>query len=616
MAEQRKKTKGKPSKTKKNQVAESGRMQYLPTLQPHSSGNLKFLLLVLALTFILYIRALSNGFTNWDDVLYVTQNPLLKDLSLKGIKAIFSTPVVSNYHPLTIISLALNYQLAELTPWSYHLTSILLHLVNTSLVFWFILYLSSGNRWVSTSVALLFAIHPMHVESVAWISERKDLLYTLFYVGALLVYVQYLRKKEVRHLVILTVLGAISLLCKPAAIVLPFSLLLLDYYYKRQWNWSWILEKLPLFVLSGVITYVTLIIQSKRAIASVDLYNFIERICFAGFGLIWYLLKLIVPYPLSSLHPFPRELTIWYYLATFAAVAGIIFLVLKVRSRIILFGFGFYIVNLLLVLQLISIGNAVVAERYTYVPYIGIFFLIGMEVYKALNSGWKKYQTVVLGIAGVWVLILSGITWMRIPVWKSSETLWDDVLNHYPTSPRAWTNQSLYYFDLKDWPKTIEGLTNALKSDPSYADALEWRSRTYIETAEYDKALADASTFHKLRPEKTIGLFLIARSNDGLGNTDEALNAYNELIPLEPNTAEYINNRGVIYFNKLKKYEEAKKDFEQCIRINPSNGMYFLNLSRCYYMMGDNENAKTNAVQALKLGTAVDDAYQRLIGLE
>lgn len=606
MAVKNKKSKGKPSASKK-----------LPaTKQTQLNGSLKFILPVLALTFIIFLPALRNGFTNWDDILYVTTNPLLKDFSVRGIKAIFSTPVVSNYHPITIFSLMLNYQLAELTPWSYHLTSIFLHVINTGLIFWFTLLLSKGNKWVSAFVALLFGIHPMHVESVVWISERKDLLYTLFYLGALIIYIRYLQKKRTSDLVIVTVLGAISLLCKPAAIVLPLSLLLLDYYFKRPWSWNWILEKVPLFIMSGIIAYVTVSIQSERAIASVEMHSIVDRIFYAGFGLAWYLLKIIVPYPLSSLHPFPKELSIWYYLGTFVSVVGSILIVWKVRNKNVLFGFGFYVVNLLLVLQLVSIGSAVVAERYTYVPYIGIFFLLSIEIYNAMMTKWSKYKSVLLGIGGMWIVLLSILTWIRIPTWKSSETLWIDVLNHYPESPRAWTNKGLIYYEQKDWPKVIGDLSNALKYDPHFLNALEWRARAYLETGENDKALTDATTFYSLNPNNTTALFLKARTLDAAGRTEEALNAYNELIPLVPDIPEYINNRGVIYFNKLHKYQDAKQDFEQAIRINPSDGMYYLNLSRCYYMMGDMAHAKENGQKAKQLGAPVDDAYAKVIGLE
>lgn len=606
MAEKQK----KPAGNKKPKLKQSA------SVNRNSNIYWKFLLPVLAVTFILFLPALQNGFTNWDDVLYVTQNSLLKDVSIEGLKNIFSTPLVSNYHPLTVLSLALNYQVAELSPMSYHLTSVLLHVINTGLVFWFIWLLSSGNKWVSAFVALLFGIHPMHVESVAWISERKDLLYTLFYVGAMIVYVSYVRTKQIKYLVWVTVLGAFSLLCKPAAIVLPLSLLTLDYFLRREWKISWITEKIPLFILSAIMAYTTLSIQSQKAVASVEIHGIIDRICFAGFGLIWYLLKVIVPYPLSALHPFPKELSVYYYLGTAASVAGILFMALKVRSRNYLFGFGFYIINLLLVLQLISIGNAVVAERYTYVPYISIFFLMAMEAARLVSGNGSKYKWIVFSVAGIWICSLAYITWTRIPVWKSSQVLWEDVLSHYPHSSRAWTNKGLDLYDQKKWPEVIEHLTKALAEDPHHKDALEWRSRAYLEMKEGDKALADAMELLKLYPKKEVAQFLVARSQDATSQYDAALATYNQLITDYPDKPEYFNNRGVLYFNKLKNYQAAKADFEQAIQLNPNTGSYYLNLSRCYYMLNDVSGARNYAVKAIKLGTEVDNDYQKAIGID
>jgi len=606
MAEKRKKTTEKAKvKNRRPELTTAG-----------SSPVWYFLVPVLAITFILFLPALQNGFTNWDDVLYVTSNPLLKELNGEGLKAIFSTPVVSNYHPLTILSLAINYQFSELNPMTYHLTSVLLHVINTGLVFWFIWVLSSGNRWVSAFVALLFGIHPMHVESVAWISERKDLLYTLFYVAAMIAYVQYVRLKQTSHLVLVTLLGALSLLCKPAAIVLPLSLLAIDYYLRREWSWKWVVEKIPMFILSGIFAYATLAIQAKKAVASVELYSIVERICFAGFGSVWYLLKAIVPYPLSALHPFPEELSAIYYLTTALSIAGAIYLLLKVRNRNYLFGFGFYLINLILVLQLISIGNAVVAERYTYVPYISLFFLLGMEVHHALKQNLAKYKWVVFGLAGIWIAALGYMTWTRIPVWKNSQALWENVLRHYPVSKRAWTNKGLDLYDQQRWPEVIQHLSKALETDPDYGDALEWRSRAYLETKESAKALEDAQKFQRLYPQKEAALFVLARAQDATGAFDAALENYNLLIASYPNKTEYINNRGVIYFNKLRSYEKAKADFEKAIQLSPQNGSYYLNLSRCYYMLNNLPEAQKNALRSQELGTTVDPSFKQVIGLQ
>jgi tetratricopeptide (TPR) repeat protein len=606
MADKNKKTTEKP-RTKPRKIE--------PSVMDNV-GLWKYWLPVLAITFVLFIPALSNGFTNWDDILYVTSNPLLKELNIEGLKAIFSTPVVSNYHPLTILSLALNYQAAELEPTTYHLTSIILHVINTGLVFWFIWLLSNGNKWVSAVVALLFGIHPMHVESVAWISERKDMLYTMFYVAAMIAYVKYVRVKEIKYLVIVTVLGALSLLSKPAAIVLPLSLLAIDYYLKRPWNKSWVIEKIPLFVLSGIFAYATMAIQAKRAIASVELHGIVDRINFAGFGFIWYLLKVVVPYPLSSLHPFPPELTPMYYATTLASIALVAFLAIKVRNRNVLFGFAFYLVNLILVLQLISIGNAVVAERYTYVPYIGIFFMLAIEIYAAIQGKWSKLKPVILGVAGIWIVALAFLTWKRIPVWKDSQTLWENVLSQYPKSPRAWTNKGLDLYDQKQYPVVVEHLTKALEADPNYADALEWRTRAYLQTQQKELALADATKFHKLFPQKEAAQFVLARAYEGNKMPQEAIAMYNLLIAAYPKKTEYLNNRGVINFNSVKNYTAAKADFEAAIQLSPTNGSYYLNLSRCYYMLGDPANAKTQALKAKELGEAMDPSYGQLIGIQ
>jgi tetratricopeptide (TPR) repeat protein len=602
----------KPKKTKTKPKASPAK----PFAAPKSSTSIwLFIAPVLAFTFVLFLPMFRNGFTNWDDVLYVTSNPLLKSLNAEGLKAIFSTPVVSNFHPLTILSLALNYQAGELSPTSYWITNILLHVINTGLVFWFIYKLSSGNKLVSAFVALLFGIHPMHVESVAWISERKDLLYTLFYMAAMIAYVLYVDTKKMKWLIVTTLLGAESLLCKPAAIVLPLSLLLIDWFRKREWNLKWILEKIPLFIFCGVMAYVTFAIQAKKAVASADMYSIMDRLAFGGFGWIWYLLKLIVPIPLSSLHPFPLHMTPIYYVATIVSLAIVVYALIKIRNRNFLFGFGFYTVNLLLVLQVVSIGNAVVAERYTYVPYIGIFFWLGMEGYKLMEGKFASSKTIMLSVASVWILALSWMTFQRIPVWHDSQTLWQNVLNTYPESRRAWTNKGLDFYTQQKYPECVDHLTRALQYDPNFPDAIEWRARAYLEMQDGNKAMEDVNHFLLVKPNSEAGLFLLGRCYEMVGRTEDAVNTYSGLIT-QYDKAEYYNNRGTLYFNSMKRYADAKSDFENALRLNPDYGKFMLNLSRCYFMLGDNENAKLWALKGKENGEPFDEAYGKMIGIQ
>lgn len=177
--------------------------------------------------------------------------------------------------------------------------------------------------------------------------------------------------------------------------------------------------------------------------------------------------------------------------------------------------------------------------------------MMAMEVAVALKNKLASYKTVILSVAGIWIFILATLTWTRIPVWNSSQALWENVLRQYPDSPRAWTNKGLDLFDQKKWPEVIADLSNALEADPNYADALEWRCRAYLETKEPDKALSDATQFYKAYPQKEAALFLMARAQDGTGQSETALTTYNQLIAAYPSKPEYINNRGVIYFNEL-----------------------------------------------------------------
>ena len=190
------------------------------------------------------------------------------------------------------------------------------------------------------------------------------------------------------------------------------------------------------------------------------------------------------------------------------------------------------------------------------------------------------------------------------------------MLSHYPNSSRAWTNKGLDLYDQKKWPEVIEHLTKALSEDPHHKDALEWRSRAYLEMKEGDKALADAMELLKLYPKKEVAQFLVARSQDATSQYDAALATYNQLITDYPDKPEYFNNRGVLYFNKMKNYQAAKADFEQAIQLNPNTGSYYLNLSRCYYMLNDVSGARNYAVKAIKLGTEVDNDYQKAIGID
>jgi protein O-mannosyl-transferase len=335
------------------------------------------------LTWLFYKVSLDNLITNWDDPGYVRDNALIKDLSAEGIKNIFSTPIMGNYHPLTILSYALEYSYAGLTPWLYHLDSVLLHIVVTVLVYCFVQLLTK-RPVVAGITALLFGLHPMHVESVAWMAGRKDVLYGAFYMAACIGYLYYKRtsgSKKWLWYASVVFLFLCSLLSKPVAVTLPVLLLAIDYFENRKWNMGLLLEKLPLFGISIAFGIKSMIDQKAfGSLATQNVhYNFFERLALGGYAFITYLWKAIIPVQLSCFYPYPPKtdniLPAYYYLYIVGALAVLFGLWLLRRNKVVMFGAMFFLINIVLLLQFIPVGGAILADRYSYLPYIGLFFI-------------------------------------------------------------------------------------------------------------------------------------------------------------------------------------------------------------------------------------------------
>src|SRR6186997_3676684 len=304
------------SKKKKIKPAKSGPVQSKSANKPVNTKEkgkilLLWLLPILVFTGICFFPMLKNQLTNWDDEYYVVQNALLRGPDWAGI---FSKPVVSNYHPITIATLAANYSMTGLDASSYLITNLLLHLINTGLVFYFIWLISGKKLWVAAFTAIVFGIHPMHVESVAWVSERKDLLYTIFFLLSLIQYWYFLANKKSKNLIYCFIFFALSILSKPAAIILPFILILLDYWYGRKFTMKIIVEKIPFLLVSILFAIITVKLQSKTAIAGLDFYPLWARFFFATYTSMMYAVRFFVPYPLSAFHPFPMTIQEWPFM--------------------------------------------------------------------------------------------------------------------------------------------------------------------------------------------------------------------------------------------------------------------------------------------------------------
>ena len=580
-----------------------------------------WILPILVVTGICLSPMLYNEFTNWDDEYYVVQNALLRGPDWTGI---FSKPVVSNYHPVTIASLALNYSISELDPTSYFILNLLLHLINTGLVFYFIWLISGKKLWVAAFSAMVFGIHPMHVESVAWVSERKDVLYTLFFLLSLIQYWFFVTGKKNRNLFYCFLFFVLSILSKPAAIILPFILFLLDYWYGRSFTKRTVIEKIPFLITSLVLAIVTVKLQSKTAIAGLDFYPLWARFFFATYTGMMYIVRFFIPYPLSAFHPFPMAQNLgWPILLSPAFIlALLIFAWLKRKSKLIVFSFFFFMINLILVLQIVSIGGTLLAERYTYVPYIGMAFLIGMllEKYSA-----RFNRSLLWGLPAVVLAVFAIITFQRTKVWKDSDTLWTNVIKHFPDASVPRTNRANYLIRISSkkenkvrenelLQRALEDCNEALKSKLNHGKAYENRQNIYLRLKKDSLALSDANALIKIQPKNKLGYYTKGAVYQRFNMPDSAIIYLNKCLEIDPNTDFALNNRGSVLFNHNKKYKEAMADFTKAIQLNPQ-GDYYLNRSYCHYQLQEIELAKADATIALQKGVVIPDNYRKLLKL-
>jgi len=576
---------------------------------------------VLAITGLCLLPMLNNGFTNWDDDVYVTNNLIIK---APDWKAIFTQPSAYNYHPLTMLTLAFNYAISGIDPFSYHLVNWFLHILNTSLVFLFIYKISGRKIFVAAFTSLIFGIHPMHIESVAWVSERKDVLYACFFLLALLHYWNFLETGKRLKLLYCFIFFILSLLSKPAAIILPFVLFLLDYWHGRTFNWKVCAEKIPFFIFSFIIGFITINVQAADAIVGLDIYPLWARFFFACYTIMIYTARFFIPYPLSAFHPYPSvdSLGLPVFLSPVFMIALLILLWLKRKDKLLVFSLLFFIVNLLLVVQFLSIGLTIVSERYTYIPYIGLAFFAGMWLYKYLDSRSASFIKAIPFIIGI---IFGFISFQRTKVWKDGDTLWSDVVKHYPDAATPRSNHADYLRKMAGLPayksqreellgKALEESSMAIKLKPTHIKAYVNRQNIYLVLGKDSLAMADAEILLKLEPSNSQAFYTKGFAYMRFDRGDSSLFWFNKSIETDPNADFVLNSRGTLLFNKFKRYNEAIADFTKAIELNPK-GEYFYNRSNCYFRMGDVEKAKSDALIALQKGFVIPDAYKSSLQL-
>ncbi len=598
---------------------------------------------IVVLTFLVYLSVLDNGFVNWDDGEYIIDNVLIRELSWRGIKTIFTTFQLSNYHPLVLLSYQIEYHFFKLNPFIYHLDNLILHTGNSLLVF-YLIYLLSESLTVSFITALLFGIHPLHVESVAWATERKDVLSTFFYLGAGISYLIYKRGGSGRYYFIALLAFLLSLLSKAMAVSLPFVLLLLDYHLGNRFNKKTLIEKVPFFMLSIIFGIVNIIAQGAGgALGSSRKYAVLHNIMTGFKGIVFYLIKTICPVNLSAHYPYPRFEGVLSL--TGVVDIGVVLMLVAViiytrhRTKVLVFGASFFLVTILPVLKFIPFGNAFAADRYMYIPSIGLFYMFGVlgeRVYggDGLYRGIRKILVVI--VVGVVVMFFSVLTYRRGDVWQDSEPLWKDTIKKSPESYVAYDKLGEAYYEKGDIEKAIANYKKAISLNP-HDDIFQYNlGVAYQEKGLYDLAISQYRKALNIKPDdyksyynlgiiyykkgdveraiasykKAVSInpaFLDAQYNLGLlyqreGLFDLAITQYEKTLKIKPDDFDTINNLGVVYYKKGL-FDKAVRYFRRALKIRHNDSEVYYSLGLAYYEKGLMDSAIDSYKNALKFLT-------------
>jgi protein O-mannosyl-transferase len=563
---------------------------------------------ILILTFFLFLNTITKNFFTLDDPAYVADNPYIKSLSPTGLKAIFSTFHNANYHPFTTLLYAIEYRLFGLNAQPYHFINLLIHLLNISLVYLLIQKIS-GRREVAAITALFFAIHPMHVESVAWISELKDVLYSFFYLAGLFTYLTYLQANTAKNKWYIYTLSLFlfSLLSKSAAVTFPLMLLLIDFYYNRGWKGKVLLEKIPFLILSLVFGVITILSQRSAGAINADLmpyYSLGQRFFVVCYTVSYYIIKSFLPFNLAVLHYAPRELPYYFYLSPLFLLL-LVFLVYKAKKirHQLIFGLFFYLVGVSLTSQVIPVGYAIVSERYSYIPYIGLFFIAGYfyigvrEKLFSFSAALKPYINYLLVVFALFFMV---ITFQRNTIWKDSVSLFTDVTEKYPQVSHAHFTLGKNLMDTRDVNAAMTALNKAIELDPRMSDAYFIRGNLYYGQGNYPAALTDYQKAVEINPKYAEALYNLGVCYNTLGNFTEGMNALTNAINIRPNEYMY-QSRASAFFN-LNRYEDAIYDYTKALSINPQMGETLFNRGVSYYRIQQQAQACEDWRKAVTLG--------------
>ncbi len=578
--------KGRPTPTRRSAERPRGPARRPGATPPGVAGSDQYphqvvLAGTLLLTFAVYARTLGNEFIDFDDTENITGNYWIQELTWGNLKHFFTTPLEYMYTPLASLSFAFDYRIGELHPAMYHVTNLILHLCNVVLVFLLARALT-GRTLLPYAVAVVFGIHPMNVDAVAWVATRSNLLATLFCLATMLAYLSYLRRPGWPRLLLAVALFTLAALSKTTAMALPPVLVLIDLYQRRSyWRdrrpvWRPVLDKLPFFAIATVIGLVAL--HFRMDTIDTAGYSLAERLIVGCTALLTYMVKAVVPAHLAMAYAYPGspggDLAWYLYLTPLAlvAVAGALLLIRRAR-RLVLFGLGFFLVTILPT-QFVWMVDSYTANRYAYLPYVGLFLIAGYGVEWLARRArtWRPPPRAgVLAALVAIVVAFSVVAGLRGAQWRNTETIMTASMAVEPRVPFVYSSRGIAELNDGNYDRARADFEESLRLDPNFVLGFFYLGKIRHIDGDEPGAIDEFNEALARLPSFAVGYNERGISKAALGDTTGALSDFNQAIMLDPSYIDTYYQRAVVEV-KTGDYAAARADLDQVVARYPADG--------------------------------------------
>lgn len=589
---------------------------------------------------LVFLPGLGGEFVNWDDTTHVVDNVAVRTFD---VPQMFRQTVQKIYIPLTTLSFAIERKFFGADPFFYHLDNLLLHIFNLVLVYVIALRLGLATR-AAFAAALIFGVHPMRVESVAWVTERKDLLYAFFYLLSIYQYLNFLKRRNLRAFLGVFVFGILSLLAKPMALSLPLILFLLDWFHRRHFSLKLVLEKVPIIVSFIPIIWMTYMLHVRNPVK-----DGMDALLTWIWTFNFYIWKFIWPAVLVPVYhiPDPVSLSNPHYICSLVFFVFLIFSIIRFKdNRQWIFAVAFYFLSIFFLLRFDHAKDInIVADRFMYLPSFGFCLLIGLWSDSTLSwaesrKSFLKIPVQILLWSIVFLLGLKSIEQTRI--WNNTLALWTHVIRYNPTEFLAYNDRAVAYinkemydfaladygailkFDpgnadahfnrglllqrLKRYRSAINDFDKVIERYPYYEKAYNNRGKAYEAIDEEEKALADYSRTIEASPAFSEGYMNRGNFFNNHDSLQRAIQDYQKVIELDPRNAMAFNNRGTVYA-KLLQDDHALDDFNRAINLDPDYAEAYYNRSVIYRRHAEGVLALKDALKSRMLGADVSESY-------